>query len=55
MTRYTDTKRMFRDIPSNDLDNILVYLKLELQRIENKRNLIQEQLEAAKVILKERR
>ena len=55
MSRYTDTKRMFRDMTSKDLENALVYLRLELQDIESEKNLLQEQIGAAEQVLKERR
>ena len=55
MSRYTDTKRIFRDMTSRDLENALVYLRLELQNTENEKNLFQEQIEAAEMVLKERR
>ena len=55
MSRYTNTKRMFRDMTSGDLENALVYLKLELQNRENEKNLLQEQVKAAEEVLKERK
>lgn len=55
MSRYIDTKRMFRDLTTPALETVLVSIRFKLQKADNERNLFQEQIKAAEEILKERK
>lgn len=55
MSKYLYTKRMFRNMTSNDIESVLVGLRLELQITEAMSKTVEEQIEAAEQILKERK